>query len=110
MTIDGRRDGGRMIVTVGGRMDAVSAPEFDKHCEAWLAEGAESFVIDFSGLDYISSAGLRSLLVLAKKTAARKGRVVIAAARDVVKEVFSISGFGAIFPLADSIDASIGLL
>ncbi|MDD8027549.1 MAG: STAS domain-containing protein [Acidobacteriota bacterium] len=110
MTIDGKRDNGRMIVTVGGRMDAVSAPEFDKRCEAWIAEGAESFVIDFAGLDYISSAGLRSLLVLGKKTAARKGRVVIASARDVVKEVFAISGFGSIFPMADSVAAALGRL
>lgn len=110
MTIDGKRDGARMIVTVGGRMDAVSAPEFEKRCQAWLAEGAESFVIDLAGLDYISSAGLRSLLVLAKKAAAGQGRVAIAAARDVVKEVFAISGFGAIFPMADSVESAIGLL
>ncbi len=110
MTIDGKREGERVIVTIGGRMDAVSAPEFEKSCESWLAEGAASFVIDLAGLDYISSAGLRSLLVLAKKTAARKGRVAIAAARDVVKEVFAISGFAAIFPMADSVEAALGLL
>jgi anti-anti-sigma factor len=108
MTIDGRRDGGRMIVTVAGRMDAVSAPEFDKRCEAWLAEGAGTFIIDFSGLDYISSAGLRSLLILGKKLAPKQGRVVIAAAKDVVKEVFTISGFGSIFPMTDSVASALG--
>ncbi len=110
MMIDGRRDGATMIVTVGGRMDAGSAPEFDKRCEAWIAEGALSFVVDFAGLDYISSAGLRSLLVLGKKAAARQGRVVIAAARDVVKEVFTISGFGTLFPMADTVEAALGRL
>jgi anti-anti-sigma factor len=110
MTIDGRRDGARILVTVAGRMDAGSAPEFDKRCEAWLAEGALSFVVDFSGLDYISSAGLRSLLVLGKKAASRQGRVVIAAAKDVVKEVFTISGFGAIFPMVETVEAALGRL
>jgi anti-anti-sigma factor len=110
MTIDGRKDGQRVIVTVAGRMDAVSAPAFDKRCEAWLAEGASAFVVDVSGLDYISSAGLRSLLVLGKKLSAKPGRVVIAAARDVVKEVFTLSGFGSMFPMVDSVEAGLARL
>jgi len=107
MIIEGKKDNGRIIVSVTGRMDAVSAPEFDRCCEDWLAEGLALFVLDFSGLEYISSAGLRSLLVLAKKLTARKGKVVIAALKDVVKEVFTISGFGAIFSIADSVEAAL---
>jgi anti-anti-sigma factor len=107
MIIEGRKDNGRIIVSVSGRMDAVSAPDFDRRCEDWLAEGLSLFVVDFSSLEYISSAGLRSLLVLAKKLSARKGQVVIAALKDVVKEVFTISGFGGIFTLADSVEAAL---
>lgn len=110
MKIEGRTDNGRLIVTVEGRMDAVSAPEFDRKCEEWIAAGATMVVLDFGGLEYISSAGLRSLLVLGKKLSSRKGKVVIASLKDVVREVFTISGFGSIFTVADSVEAALGKL
>jgi anti-sigma B factor antagonist len=109
MKIDGKQADGRLIVSVEGRMDAVSAPGFDRKCEEWLAAGEVVFILDFSGLEYISSAGLRSLLVLGKKLTVPKGRIVIAALKDVVKEVFTISGFGSIFTIVESVDAALGL-
>jgi anti-sigma B factor antagonist len=108
MKIEGKMENGRLIVEVQGRMDAVSAPEFDRKCEEWIAAGAVVFVLDFGGLEYISSAGLRSLLVLGKKLSSKKGKVVIAALKDVVKEVFTISGFGSIFTLVDSVEIALG--
>jgi len=108
MNIESRKDGNRIVVSVAGRMDAVSAPEFDRKCDEWLGEGLTAFILDFSGLEYISSAGLRSLLVLGKKLSAKKGKLVIASVKDVVKEVFTISGFGAIFTMADSVEAALG--
>jgi anti-anti-sigma factor len=108
MKIDAKTENGRLIVGVEGRMDAASAPEFDRKCEEWLAAGEVMFVLDFGGLEYISSAGLRSLLVLGKKLSSKKGKVVIASLKDVVKEVFAISGFGSIFTIADSVEAALG--
>lgn len=107
MKIEGKKENGRLIVLVEGRMDAVSAPEFDRRCDEWIAEGAGFFIIDFGGLEYISSAGLRSLLVLGKKLSSKKGKVVIAALKDVVKEVFTISGFGLIFAIEDTVEAAL---
>jgi anti-anti-sigma factor len=107
MKIEGKKENGRIIVSVEGRMDAVSAPDFDRKCEEWIAEGESVFIVDFGGLEYISSAGLRSLLILGKKLSAKKGKVVIAALKDVVKEVFAISGFGSIFTVVDSVDAAL---
>lgn len=109
MKIEGKQDNGRLVVSVEGRMDAVSAPEFDKKCEDWISAGATVFILDFGGLEYISSSGLRSLLVLGKKLTAKKGRVVIAALKDIVKEVFTISGFGSIFTVVESVEAALGL-
>jgi anti-anti-sigma factor len=108
MKIEGKQDNGRLVVSVEGRMDAVSAPEFDKRCEDWISAGVTVFILNFGGLEYISSAGLRSLLVLGKKLTAKKGRIVIAALKDVVKEVFTISGFGSIFTVVDSVEAALG--
>lgn len=106
MKIEGRKDQGRMIVAVEGRMDAVSAPEFDQRCEEWIASGETVFILDFGALEYISSAGLRSLLVLGKKLTARKGKVLIASLKDVVKEVFQISGFASIFTIVDTVETA----
>ena len=94
-------------VSVDGRMDAVSAPEFETKLEAWIDEGDNVFIIDLSELDYISSAGLRSILATAKKLKAKKGDILLAALQDAVKEVFEISGFSSIIPIYDSMEAAL---
>ena len=96
-----------VIVMVKGRMDGVSAPEFEKTMADHIASGARRFVVDCSALEYISSAGLRSLLTTAKTLRARDGQLVFAAFRDVVREVFEIGGFSTIFSVHDSIDAAL---
>jgi anti-sigma B factor antagonist len=96
-----------VIVMVKGRMDGVSAPEFEKTVADHIASGASRFVVDCSALEYISSAGLRSLLTTAKTLKARDGELVFAALRDAVREVFEIGGFIKIFSLYDSIDAAL---
>jgi anti-anti-sigma factor len=108
MKIEGKSEGGKLIVSVEGRMDAVSSQEFDRKCEEWIAAGETRFILNFSGLEYISSAGLRSLLILGKKLSAKKGKVVIACVKDVVKEVFTISGFGSVFAVEDSVESALG--
>jgi anti-anti-sigma factor len=96
-----------VIVVVKGRMDAVSAPEFEKTMADHIASGASRFVVDCSALEYISSAGLRSLLTTAKTLRARDGQLVFAAFRDAVREVFELGGFSAIFSVFDSTDAAL---
>jgi len=96
-----------IIVVVKGHMDAVSGPVFERTMADHIATGASRFVVDFSALEYISSAGLRSLLTTAKSLRARDGELVFAALRDVVREVFEIGGFSAIFSTYDSTDAAL---
>jgi anti-anti-sigma factor len=96
-----------VIVAVKGRMDGVSAPEFEKTMADHIGSGASRFVVDCSALEYISSAGLRSLLTTAKTLRARDGELVFAALRDSVREVFEIGGFSTIFSVFDSADAAL---
>jgi anti-anti-sigma factor len=96
-----------VIVAVKGRMDGVSGPEFEKTMADHITGGASRFVVDCSALEYISSAGLRSLLTTAKTLKARDGEIVFAALRDLVREVFEIGGFSRIFPIYDSTDAAL---
>jgi len=98
------------LVTVTGRMDAVSSPEFEKELARLIDEGNINFVIDLAGLDYISSSGLRSILVTAKKLKGKNGQILLASLQAVVKEVFEISGFSTIIPIHESVEEAMTVL
>ena len=72
----------------------------------WVEEGCRGVALDLSGIDYVSSAGLRSILVLAKKLQSVEGRVVLFGMSGVVEEVFSISGFDRLIPVVEDRDAA----
>jgi len=101
------KKGGTMVVAVKGRMDAASAPDFEKNMVAMIDGGQHAFAVDLSELDYISSAGLRAILSIAKRLKTLNGNFLIASLRGPVKEVFEISGFSSIIPIYDSVDAAL---
>jgi anti-anti-sigma factor len=92
MEVTTRELGGCTVLRVAGRLDAASVAAFDNDFDACIARGLKDFVLDFSALDYISSAGLRSVLGVKKKLKAIGGDVAIAGLAGVVKEIFVISG------------------
>lgn len=98
------------LVSVTGRMDAVSSPEFEKELGRLIDEGNINFVIDLTELDYISSSGLRSVLVTAKRLKGKNGKIFLASLQAVVKEVFEISGFSTIIPIYESVEEAIATL
>ncbi len=95
------------IVKISGRMDALTAPEFEKTLGLWIEEGEKCFVVDLGSLEYISSAGLRSILIIAKKLKSLDGKILLAAMEESVNEVFEISGFDSIIPIHDTVQAAI---
>jgi anti-anti-sigma factor len=107
MDISKRKEKNAVVVSVKGRLDAVSSAELEKELTALMAEGEADFVIDFGELDYISSAGIRSILVVAKKLKAKEGYLSICALKDLVKEVFEISGFNSIIPIFESVESAL---
>ena len=94
------------IVSITGRMDAVTTPETEGKLTELIDAGERKLVIDFQGLDYISSAGLRGVLATAKKLKAEHGDMVFAGLQGHVMEVFKISGFHSLFRIFDSVDAA----
>lgn len=98
------------VVTITGRLDAVTAPEYEKKVQELIGGGNLSFVVDFERLDYISSAGLRGLLVTAKQLKAKSGQVRFANVKGAVREVFDMSGFNSIFAMDDSVAAALAAL
>lgn len=92
-------------VKVCGRLDGESAPEMEA-AGSKIVGSVTSVALDMSGIDYISSAGLRSLLVVAKKSQAAGGKLVLCAPSEMVMDVLEIAGFDKIFKIAaNSADA-----
>lgn len=99
MEFDNKKNGDALVVMVSGRMDAITAPEFDAQCQGWIDASETKIVVDLSGLEYISSAGLRSILAAAKKVKGAQGELLFSGLSGMVEEVFSVSGFSAMFKL-----------
>ncbi len=96
------RSGSYYVVDVTGRLDATTASKFEQQCDKWLADDEIHIVVDLSGVEYISSAGLRSLLTSAKKTRARGGDLFFCGLTGMVADVFKMSGFEALFKVFDT--------
>jgi anti-anti-sigma factor len=102
MEIATRKEGGTMVVSVTGRIDAVTAPEFEKGLSALIAGGDIVLLLNLNDLEYISSAGLRSILSTAKQLKAKQGKLLFCGLKGPVKDVFKISGFGSIFQIFET--------
>jgi len=101
------RHGDKLVVTVAGRMDAITAQEFDTQCRQWLAAGDTRIIADLSGLEYISSAGLRSILSAAKQLKAAQGSLAFCKLSGMVEEVFVVSGFAAMFTIHPTLEEAL---
>ena len=107
MQIQNDRCGTSLVVRVSGRLDAVSTPAFEAHCQQAVQQGERALILDFGPLEYLSSAGLRSILIVAKAVGATGGEFALANARGIVREVFEISGFLRMFRVLESLDAPV---
>jgi anti-anti-sigma factor len=102
--------GGARIIAPAGRIDHASADLFQAALSPHLAQcqpGEPPLVLDMSGVDYISSVGLRVLMVAAKQAKAQNGRIAIAALTPMVREVFEISRFNLVFDTFETVDAAL---
>lgn len=97
------------IVAITGSLDSTTSPEAQKSLDAVVA-GAKKVLLDFSGLDYISSAGLRVLLGAAKQLRGSGGTLGMFGLNQSVKEVFEISGFSTILSIYQSEAEALGAM
>ena len=100
MNITKKMNNGILEVSVEGRLDTSNATQLDDELKGSINE-ADALVMDFSKLDYISSAGLRVLLS-ANKNLVKRGKeaIKVTNANDIVKEVFEVTGFSDILNIA----------
>ncbi len=86
---------------VVGRIDTATCGEFQQQALAALENAGDRLVLELEGLDYISSAGLRSLLVLATCAQRKQTEVVLCNVQHLVREVLEMSGFDSFFTIQD---------
>ena len=97
MTIEKKTNGTALEIALEGRLDTMTAPELEAELNGSLS-GADSLTLDFSKLEYISSAGLRVLLS-AHKVMSAKGGMKITHVNEIVQEVFEVTGFADILTI-----------
>lgn len=91
MTISKNLEGDKLTVAVEGRLDTVTAPDLESELKSAL-EGVKELVMDFTKLEYISSAGLRVLLAAFKKMDAKGGKMKLTNINEMVREVLDVTG------------------
>ena len=89
------------VIRFAGNLDTSTAPAAEQRFNDLIEGGKRKLLVDFGPLDYISSAGLRVLLVTAKKLGAGGGKLRLCGLNDFVREVFDASGFSRILQVFD---------
>ena len=91
MTIEKNLNGTELAVAITGRLDTTTAPQLEAELKQSM-EGVEKLVLDFTALEYLSSAGLRVLLA-AQKVMNKQGEMIIKNVNETINEIFEVTGF-----------------
>lgn len=100
MKIDLKRENDVLTISLEGRLDTSSAPELDAELNGAL-EGVKTLYFDFKDLDYLSSAGLRILLIT-HKTMSKQGKMILRNVNDLIMETFDMTGFSSILTIEEA--------
>ncbi|MFN7940043.1 MAG: STAS domain-containing protein [Thermoanaerobaculia bacterium] len=101
-----READGIQILAPVGQLDTRTSPEFEKVLSQALAAGKTALLLDFGHLDFISSAGLRVLVMIGKRLSAGRGTMALCGMNPSVRKIFDVSGFANLFPIhADAASA-----
>ena len=107
MEINVERKNGTLISRVAGRVDSANAREFEQALSSAIGDDRK-VILDLGDLSYISSSGLRILLLVAKSLRTRGAEFALCSLSDPIREVFEISGFDQIIAIYDSVEEVIG--
>lgn len=102
MSLSNEKIGDVLVVSAHGQINSANAMATESELLAFVERGERQCVLDFSGLDYISSAGLRVVLMLAKRLKQQHGCFALCGLQPQIHEVFEISGFLSFLTVADS--------
>ena len=98
MDIVKKNENGAVQFEITGRLDTSTAPDLEDKLTQ-VIPNASGLILDFKGLDYISSAGLRVLLGAKKQMNAKSGKMIIRNVNETVMDVFNVTGFSEIMTI-----------
>ena len=104
MNVKTQEEKGYWVVKLEGRLDISNSSQFEQDCMNWVEQGQRKFILDLGELEYISSAGLRSILAATKKLKAQNGSLALCALSGLVEEVVTVSGFDNILQVFPDLD------
>lgn len=112
MQLPATSHGDVLVVSLAGRINHLNSSAFEAamtpHIASCKASGGR-LLLDLSQLEYISSAGLRVLMMAAKKLLPGEGKMAVAAPQPVVREILEISRFNLVFPLYESVAVALAI-
>ena len=104
MELNAEHENGTLIAKAEGRIDGGNAREFEDALNASITEDDRAVIIDLERLSYISSAGLRAILLTAKTLGKRNAKFALCSLSDAIREIFEISGFDKIIAIHATLD------
>jgi len=107
LTTEAFRTGIALIVRVIGTVDGETAPEFRRVCHQSIGPGDHHLILDMTEMEYISSAGLSSLLSAGKEIDRQGGRLLVCGLASRVKQIFNLSGFDVLYPVFETREAAL---
>lgn len=110
MEIEVAKRGNVDLLALNGKLDAGTASTLEQKLLAAIEAGGRHVLLNCSELSYVSSAGLRVLLMAAKKLKPVQGQIVLSGLQPHIREVFDIAGFSSIFPIHDTDEAALRTL
>jgi anti-anti-sigma factor len=90
-----------------GRLDSATSPTLEQAVVECLEAGSRRIVFDLDQMEYVSSAGLRVILLAGKRLRGTNGRLVLAGMRESVRDVFQMSGFLSLFAVTPDVDQAL---
>ncbi len=97
-----QKDGEVLTLSLAGRLDGVTSKGVEERILGLIDGGARRMLLDLAGLEYVSSIGLRVLMLAAKRMKAAGGRLAVAELRPAIRKVFDIAGFDTVLHIVAS--------
>jgi len=111
MNVSSRRFANAVVLAVSGRLDQDTCDSFRVDLSRQVedtARGGGAIVLDLSGLEYVSSAGLRCFMLASRQAKSQSGRIFVAALQQMVQEIFEISHFNLVFQVFPTVREALG--
>lgn len=107
LNISSEDQSGVKILHIEGRLDATSSPALDEQLSSLISSGTTKLIVDFSKVEYLSSAGMRLMLSNTKKASGQSGKLIFASINDDVMEIIRMAGFEKILSISSSVEDAI---